>query len=170
MGLINRQARQTMKRLCGSILLTTLAVVLGCAEPVPDKTDKGKTQDARVEDKFDEGKDMEKKIQRGVEYQDLVEGEGPEAKEGDTVLVHYTGWLENGKKFDSSRTSGQPFPFVLGRGVIQGWSIGVAGMKVGGRRKLYIPSRLGYGSGGFGEDIPPDANLIFTVEMLKIKR
>jgi FKBP-type peptidyl-prolyl cis-trans isomerase len=100
----------------------------------------------------------------------LKVGDGPVAKKGSTVVVHYTGWLKSGKKFDSSRDSGEPFSFPLGAGkVIKGWDEGVAGMKVGGKRKLIIPSELGYGKRGAGEDIPPDAELTFEVELLKVQ-
>jgi len=105
----------------------------------------------------------------GLKYEDLKVGEGAEAKSGDRVEVHYTGWLENGTKFDSSVDRGKPFPFPLGAGrVIKGWDQGVAGMKVGGKRKLIIPPALGYGDRGAGGVIPPNATLIFEVELLKI--
>ena len=106
----------------------------------------------------------------GLKYEDLNEGTGAAAKSGDTVEVHYTGWLTNGTKFDSSVDRGQPFSFRLGAGrVIKGWDEGVAGMKVGGKRKLSIPPDLGYGNRGAGSAIPPNAELIFEVELLKIK-
>ncbi len=105
----------------------------------------------------------------GLMYEDVVVGEGPQAKAGDTVSVHYTGWLEDETKFDSSKDRNQPFEFPLGGGrVIKGWDEGVAGMQVGGTRKLIIPSELGYGSRGAGGVIPPDATLIFEVELLAI--
>jgi FKBP-type peptidyl-prolyl cis-trans isomerase len=100
---------------------------------------------------------------------DLKAGAGPECKAGDSVAVHYTGTLENGTKFDSSRDRGQPFSFKLGKGqVIKGWDVGVAGMKVGGQRKLVIPADEGYGARGAGGVIPPNATLHFDVELLKI--
>ena len=125
---------------------------------------------SRAQDK-DKSKDKEKKVGDAVlKYEDLKEGTGDEAKKGDTVEVHYTGWLTDGKKFDSSVDRKKPFPFKLGAGkVIKGWDEGVAGMKVGGKRKLTIPPELGYGKEGFPGAIPPNAVLIFEVELLKIK-
>ena len=103
----------------------------------------------------------------GLQYVDLKVGTGATAHAGQTVTVHYSGWLENGKKFDSSIDRGQPFSFPLGAGrVIKGWDEGVQGMKVGGKRKLIIPSQLGYGARGAGGAIPPHATLIFEVELL----
>ena len=101
--------------------------------------------------------------------EDLVVGTGREAKKGDAVEVHYTGWLTDGKKFDSSVGRG-PFSFDLGAGqVIAGWDRGVAGMKVGGKRKLTVPPELGYGSRGFPGVIPPQATLVFEVELLGVR-
>jgi FKBP-type peptidyl-prolyl cis-trans isomerase len=109
------------------------------------------------------------KTDSGLVYEDITVGEGPQAKEGDTVQVHYTGWLIDGTKFDSSVDRNQPFDFPLGAGrVIKGWDEGVAGMQVGGQRKLTIPAELGYGARGAGGVIPPDATLIFNVELLAI--
>lgn len=106
----------------------------------------------------------------GLQYIDEVEGTGESPKTGQTVVVHYTGTLENGKKFDSSRDRGQPFSFKIGVGqVIQGWDEGVGTMKVGGRRILIIPPQLGYGNRGAGGVIPPNATLVFDVELLGIK-
>jgi FKBP-type peptidyl-prolyl cis-trans isomerase len=105
----------------------------------------------------------------GLQYQELVVGSGPEAKPGDTVSVHYTGWLEDGTKFDSSLDRGQPLPFTIGQGgVIPGWEEGVAGMQVGGKRKLVIPPELAYGPQGYPGVIPPNATLTFEVELLQI--
>lgn len=101
--------------------------------------------------------------------EDLVAGEGDEATAGKEVTVHYTGWLTNGSKFDSSKDRSQPFSFPLGAGhVIKGWDQGVVGMKVGGSRKLTIPAELGYGARGAGGVIPPNAVLVFEVELLKV--
>ena len=106
----------------------------------------------------------------GLKYVDQTVGTGDVAVVGKNVSVHYTGWLENGKKFDSSVDRGQSFSFPLGAGrVIKGWDEGVQGMKVGGKRKLTIPSELGYGSRGAGGVIPPNATLIFDVELLGVR-
>ena len=105
-----------------------------------------------------------------TQIEDSKVGTGPEAKAGDTVSVHYVGTLQDGTKFDSSRDRGKPFSFALGRGqVISGWDNGVAGMQVGGVRKLTIPPEEGYGSRGAGGAIPPNATLIFEVELIGIK-
>jgi FKBP-type peptidyl-prolyl cis-trans isomerase FkpA len=101
--------------------------------------------------------------------EDLVIGTGTAAASGQKVTVHYTGWLTNGTKFDSSKDRGDPFVFPLGKGqVIKGWDQGVQGMKVGGKRKLTIPPEMGYGSRGAGGVIPPNATLVFEVELLGV--
>ena len=106
----------------------------------------------------------------GLKYVDLEVGTGAMPKRGQTVIVHYTGWLTNGKKFDSSVDRNQPFPFALGRGeVIKGWDEGVATMRVGGKRKLTIPPGLAYGAQGYPGAIPPNATLIFEVQLLRIR-
>lgn len=106
----------------------------------------------------------------GLQYVDLERGEGEAPVLGDTVIVHYTGWLEDGTKFDSSVDRGQPFDFEIGMGrVIRGWDEGVATMRVGGKRKLTIPPELAYGEAGIGEVIPPNSTLIFEVELLDIE-
>jgi FKBP-type peptidyl-prolyl cis-trans isomerase FkpA len=112
----------------------------------------------------------------GLQYDDTVAGSGAEAQTGQRVKVHYTGWLhdptaanQRGKKFDSSKDRGDPFAFPLGAGhVIRGWDEGVLGMKVGGTRVLTIPSELGYGARGAGGVIPPNATLVFEVELLAV--
>ena|SRR5436190_23967296 len=112
-----------------------------------------------------------------LQISDAKVGSGAVAKAGQSVSVHYTGWLydpakpdKHGKKFDSSRDRNDPFKFKLGAGqVIQGWDQGVAGMKVGGQRTLVIPSQLGYGARGAGGEIPPNATLVFDVELLEVK-
>ena len=106
----------------------------------------------------------------GLKVEDLVVGDGPAAKAGDNLEMHYTGWLMNGTKFDSSLDRGQPFAFQLGAGqVIKGWDEGVAGMKVGGKRILIIPPALGYGARGAGGVIPPNATLKFEVQLVRIR-
>lgn len=106
----------------------------------------------------------------GLQYVDLVKGEGREAHVGETASVHYTGWLKDGTKFDSSVDRGQPFSFRLGAGrVIKGWDEGVVGMNIGSKRKLIIPPNLGYGERGAGRVIPPNATLIFNVELLDLR-
>lgn len=132
-----------------------------------NKNDIGATkQDKTVDLKLNN----QKMNKQGVEIEILKEGVGAVAKNGDIVSVHYTGTLENGTKFDSSVDRGTPFEFSLGAGqVIPGWDIGVEGMKVGEKRKLIIPSLLAYGERGAGGVIPPNATLIFEVELLEIK-
>jgi peptidylprolyl isomerase/FKBP-type peptidyl-prolyl cis-trans isomerase FkpA len=104
-----------------------------------------------------------------LQMEDLQVGSGDEAVSGKMVEVHYTGWLTDGSKFDSSLDRGKPFSFALGGGqVIQGWDRGVVGMKVGGKRKLTIPGELAYGERGFSNVIPPNATLVFEVELLSV--
>ncbi|MFH1529961.1 MAG: FKBP-type peptidyl-prolyl cis-trans isomerase [Pseudomonadota bacterium] len=106
----------------------------------------------------------------GLMYEDLVVGDGASPTPGQVVIVHYTGWLTNGTKFDSSVDRGQPFTFPIGQGrVIKGWDEGVMTMKIGGKRKLTIPPGLGYGARGAGGVIPPNATLVFDVELLGLK-
>jgi len=105
-----------------------------------------------------------------LQIEELQAGTGDVAAAGNMVDVHYTGWLTDGSKFDSSVDRGTPFSFQLGAGkVIKGWDLGVAGMKVGGKRKLTIPAHLGYGAGGFGSVIPPNSTLVFEVELLGVR-
>ena len=105
----------------------------------------------------------------GLQYEEITVGSGATAKAGNLVSVHYTGWLTDGKKFDSSKDRNEPFDFNLGAGqVIKGWDEGVQGMKVGGARTLIIPPALGYGARGAGGVIPPNATLMFDVELLAV--
>ena len=155
-----------MKRLlivaCSCVVVSTLLFV-GCTSKNADKdTTKGwKKTMART------------KTATGLEYEILEEGTGASPQKGKPVTVHYTGWLdingEKGTQFDSSVDRGQPFQFIIGVGqVIRGWDEGVLSMKVGEKRRLFIPSDLGYGPRGAGRAIPPHANLIFDVELLAV--
>ena len=131
------------------------------------RTEHSKGADMPYEEAGPEGSEVT--TSSGLQYIDLKIGAGATALAGQNVSVHYTGWLANGKKFDSSVDRGQPFSFPLGAGrVIKGWDEGVQGMKVGGKRKLTIPSNLGYGARGAGGAIPPNATLIFEVELLGV--
>lgn len=110
------------------------------------------------------------KLPSGLQYEDMVVGSGKMAEPGMNVSVHYTGWLTDGTKFDSSLDRNQAFQFQLGAGmVIRGWDEGVKGMRIGGKRKLTIPSDMGYGAQGAGGVIPPNATLVFDVELLDVK-
>ena len=112
----------------------------------------------------------ENELKNKMNIEDVVVGTGAEAKSGNTVTVNYTGTLTDGTKFDSSYDHGQPFSFLLGAGqVIKGWDLGVAGMKVGGKRKLTIPAELAYGAAGVPGRIAPNSTLLFTVELLKVE-
>jgi FKBP-type peptidyl-prolyl cis-trans isomerase len=145
------------------IVLAITGLTWWILETMDVRNDKGNknTGAPDVEFKFASG---------GLKMIDVTEGTGRVAKAGDTVTVHYTGRLANGKKFDSSVDRNEPFKFKLGaREVIQGWDQGVAGMKEGGKRKLIIPPELGYGATGAGPDIPPNAELHFDVELLSVR-
>jgi FKBP-type peptidyl-prolyl cis-trans isomerase len=152
-----------LSRKLSRILMAAAVTAMGAmASPLFSQTE-GKAMEP--------GKEAGKEVvtASGLKYVDLKVGEGDEAKAGKVVEVHFTGWLENGTKFDSSRDRGEPLKFKLGVGtVIKGWDEGLAGMRVGGKRKLLIPSALGYGKQGAGGLIPPNANLVFEVELLGV--
>lgn len=141
------------------------------AEAAPKKEKKSKKKKDKDAKKAESTEAKVVTTPSGLKYEDVKVGTGTEAKPGKTVSVHYTGTLPDGKKFDSSRDRGQPFTFNLGAGqVIKGWDEGVAGMKTqGGHRKLTIPPELGYGARGVGGVIPPNATLLFDVELLEVK-
>lgn len=149
-----------------TLLASALALILP-ATTSPGRTTTTTSQAAKKESKM-------KTTPTGLQYEDTKEGAGESPKNGQTCVMHYTGWLwennEKTKKFDSSVDRGQPFEFQIGRGmVIKGWDEGVATMKPGGKRTLLIPADLGYGARGAGGVIPPNATLLFEVELLKVK-
>jgi FKBP-type peptidyl-prolyl cis-trans isomerase FkpA len=167
-----------MKKLFISSLLAIAPILLiGCESPKkveqPKKIEKEKKTKQPQITKPEGTKVVRTKTNSGLEYEIIKEGTGASPEKGKPVTVHYTGWLdkngEPGAKFDSSVDRGQPFTFIIGVGqVIKGWDEGVASMKVGEKRRLFIPSTLGYGTRGAGAVIPPNANLIFDVELLNV--
>lgn len=135
------------------LALAVAVLIMGCNSPAAANTT---------------GKEVT--LSDGLKFTDDTVGTGAEAQTGKTASVHYTGWLTDGTKFDSSKDRGQPFSFPIGGGrVIKGWDEGVLGMKVGGKRTLIIPPELGYGARGAGGVIPPNATLKFEVELLDVK-
>lgn len=160
------------------LLVISLAIVLlsACTKKEAAKEEAGNSAPATTENNGGAkmaATDANAKInvtESGLKYVELKEGTGASPKSGQMVVVHYTGTLTDGKKFDSSVDRGQPFAFKIGVGqVIKGWDEGVMSMKIGGKRKLMIPANLGYGARGAGDVIPPNAELIFDVELLEVK-
>ena len=170
--------RRGKKPVLLAILLVTMSVLAACgdttATPSTDTTS-GPTTSAVSATPFASGipqlTGKSVKTADGLQYIDTKVGDGAEAKAGQTVSVNYSGYLAaDGKKFDSSVDRGQPFPFPLGTGrVIKGWDEGVAGMKVGGKRRLIVPPELGYGAGGYPPVIPASATLVFDVELVSVQ-
>lgn len=154
---------RNVEKLIIGLLLVVAIVIPACAQKEQAAAPAGKKTGAATANAV--------KTPSGLAYVDLVQGTGPAPVAGKPVKVHYTGWLENGTKFDSSVDRGEPFVFAIGAGqVIPGWDEGVMSMKVGGKRKLIIPSKLGYGTEGAGGVIPPNATLIFEVELLDVAK
>jgi len=156
---IDSRTASTRWRLVAALAMIALLAATGGRADDPGQTEKEKKMT---------------KTESGLQYRDIKEGTGEKPKKGQACVMHYTGWLwENGakgKKFDSSVDRGEPFDFPIGTGrVIKGWDEGVLSMKVGGKRELLIPPNLGYGSRGAGRVIPPNATLLFEVELLKIQ-
>lgn len=158
-GQINIQEVTQMKDVLKLVVMGAMAVLLAMPALAAQETRKGNGGGKTVT------------TPSGLKYSDLVVGKGASPVAGKRVTVHYTGTLENGKKFDSSRDRNEPFVFVIGVGqVIPGWDEGVMSMKVGGRRTLIVPAKLGYGAAGAGGVIPPNATLIFDVELLNVQK
>lgn len=154
------------KLLIGSVIVISPILLANCGQPQKEEITKT-TQQKEIK------MEQRTKTESGLEYEIVESGNGDSPKSGDKVTVHYTGWLDEqgqkGKKFDSSVDRGMPFSFTIGVGqVIKGWDEGVMSMKVGEKRRLFIPAQLGYGAHGAGNVIPPNANLIFDVELIKI--
>lgn len=156
-----------------ALITLTTALVLGTALTACTKKEGTETAATDSQSSAATGTSKENKpaaTQAKLEMNDIKVGDGAAAETGKKVFVHYTGWLSDGKKFDSSIDRGQPLPFQLGAGqVIKGWDQGIVGMKVGGKRKLTIPPQLAYGEAGAGAIIPPNSTLVFEVELTKVE-
>jgi FKBP-type peptidyl-prolyl cis-trans isomerase len=156
-----------MKRLFSGAIIAGAIILLAAVAVAQTAAAKPKTPNTNAPTKVT-GDGV--KADSGLQYWEIRIGPGEVAKEGSHVRVHYTGWLTTGKKFDSSVDAGKPFDFTIGNGeVIKGWEEGVAGMKVGGKRQLRIPPELAYGAEGFPPTIPPNATLIFDLQLLGVQ-
>ena len=161
-----------MRTARGWVLLLAVGVLVACGGEASEPAEgvAGEPTEVTYSSELGVSLDEMTQLPSGLYYQDLGEGGGQAAAAGNEVVVHYTGWLPNGQKFDSSRDAGEPYAFRLGAGdVIEGWDEGVAGMRVGGRRKLVIPPGMAYGPQGAGGVIPPNATLVFDVELLEVR-
>lgn len=159
---------RSVERVLICFLMLAATMIFACSQKETAEINKGgdTTMDKGTADSS--GKTV--KTPSGLQYEDMVAGSGASPSPGKKVTVHYTGWLTNGRKFDSSLDRNEPFVFQIGTGqVIPGWDEGVMSMKIGGKRKLIIPANLGYGSAGAGMVIPPNATLIFEVILLDIR-
>jgi FKBP-type peptidyl-prolyl cis-trans isomerase len=156
-----------MKRLFSGAIIAGAVILLAAVAVAQPAAAKPKTPSTNAPTKVT-GDGL--KTDSGLQYWEIRVGPGEVAKEGSHVRVHYTGWLTTGKKFDSSVDAGKPFDFTIGNGeVIKGWEEGVAGMKVGGKRQLRIPPELAYGAEGYPPTIPPNATLIFDIQLLGVQ-
>ncbi len=160
-----------MKKNCGRALVFCCLVGLaGCGESAKSDGKFATIQSEELMKPFQSSNPNLKTLPSGLKYVDEKEGTGAEAEAGKAIYVHYSGYLPDGTMFDSSVKKGQVFPLTLGAGrVIKGWEEGIAGMKEGGKRKLLIPPALGYGSRGFGGSIPPNSDLVFDIELIKVQ-
>jgi peptidylprolyl isomerase len=153
-----------------ALLLLTVSVFFACTQKESPGVDTSKGPGAAGSSAAVSSSGSMQKTASGLQYEDLVGGSGASPTPGKQVTVHYTGWLTNGTKFDSSVDRNEPFTFVIGAGqVIPGWDEGVMTMKIGGKRKLVIPAALGYGAAGAGGVIPPNSTLVFEVLLLDIR-
>lgn len=156
----------------GARMLAVIGVMVLAGVSRSVAIDSAPTNDAQTKEKSMQKTDTKPTTTgSGLQYIDFKVGDGASPQPGETAIVHYTGWLDNGTKFDSSRDRGKPFGFKVGaHQVIQGWDEGVATMKVGGTRRLIIPPNLGYGQRGAGAVIPPNARLTFDVELIDVRK
>lgn len=151
-------------------LMVACLIVSACADRGAEDLSEDSFADVQFNPSLDIDLPRMSRSPTGLYFEDLEQGSGELAEAGRDVVVHYTGWLPSGQEFDSSHDRGEPYVFLLGTGdVIQGWHEGVAGMKVGGRRKLVIPPELAYGEAGRPGAIPPNATLVFDVELLDVR-